>query len=340
MNEQSPQNNVAARAGAQHVHAASNAPVPFGPVASRQTALRWAFTAALLGFVIAFVSMSRADRPGDFLYWYTAAQALLRGESPYDVIPAIDPARFETNFFYPLPAAVLTVPFVALPYAIAGGLFVAISSGLLAYGLARQGVYKLLIFASAPYLISAVIGTWTPVIAAAVVLPWLGFLAVVKPNVGLASFLYRPTRWMVVGSVLLLAISLVIRPGWPAEWFHDLMEVPGRVVPLLTPSGPLLLLLVTRWRRPEARLLLGYACVPQAPWFYDQLILWLIPATARQSINYVYISLFALLLWMYLGGVEWRYGTWFLSAVLYLPPLVMIMRRPNEGEPDRGWRDS
>lgn len=302
------------------------------PGLSRSGAVRWALACGTLGAGIAYAMMRQPGQPGDFLYWHAAAQAVLRGESPYTVIPAIDPARFVTGFFYPLPAAILTVPFAGLAYPLAGALFVGLFSGLLAYGVARSGPHRLWLFASAPYIVSAASGTWSIPIAAAAVLPALGFLCIAKPNVGVATFLLRPSRHIVLGGLAMLAVSLLVQPAWPAAWLRGLGGVQDRVVPLLSPVGPLLLLCLTRWRRPEARLLLGYACVPQAPWFYDQLILWLIPATAMESMHYVVISQVSLFLWLALTAVRWEHGGWVLAAVLYLPPLVMIMRRPNEGE--------
>jgi hypothetical protein len=296
---------------------------------STRQAMVVATGAAIVGFTIAYVVMRGPDRPGDFLYWYTAAQALVRGESPYDVIPTIDPERFLTGFFYPLPAAILAVPFSFLPYALAGGLFVGISAGLLAYGVARSGAHRLWLFASAPFIVSAASGTWSTPLAAAALLPALGFLAVVKPNVGIATFLYRPSWQLVVGAAAVAAISLLVRPSWPMEWLNEVGGVQNRVIPILTPVGPLLLLGLTRWRLPETRLLLGYACVPQAPWFYDQLILWLIPRNSLESINYTFVSQVFLAIWIVFDGVLWKHGNWLLAAVLYLPPLVMILRRPN-----------
>lgn len=297
-------------------------------------ALWWVVAGAgLLGFVTAFVVMRGPDRPGDFLYWYTAAQALLRGESPYDVIPAIDPERFVTGFFYPLPAAIVTTPFALLPYAIAGALFVGVSSALLAYGIAKERSHQLWVFASAPFIVSAASGTWSLPIAAAALLPVLGFLAVVKPNVGIATFLFRPSWTLVISGAGILLISLIVRPSWPVEWLNEVGGVQNRVIPILTPVGPFLLLALTRWRRPEARLLLGYACVPQAPWFYDQVILWLIPRTPLESINYTFLSQITLMTWVVFNGILWPHGDWLLAAVLYLPPLVMIMRQPGDEPP-------
>lgn len=286
--------------------------------------------AGVFGGLIAWQVMRAAGQPGDFLYWYTAAEALLEGSSPYDAIPALDSSRFETGFFYPLPAAVVTIPFSYLPYAPAGALFVGISSMLLAYGLARDRPHQLWLFASAPFIVSAASGTWSTPIAAAALLPSLGFLAVAKPNLGIATFLLRPSWSLIIGCLLLTLLSLAIRPTWPVEWLREVRDVKSRMIPLLTPVGPILLLALSRWRRPEARLLLGYACVPQAPWFYDQLILWLIPASRLEAINYTFVSQIALLIWILADGVRWDHGSWFLAAILYLPPLLMILRRPNE----------
>lgn len=292
----------------------------------------WGVLAAALGFAVAYANMRGEGRAGDFYAWYTAARALLNGQSPYDVIPAIDPARFTTPFFYPLTAAIVTIPFAPLPYAFAGALFVALSSGLLAFGVAREGAHhRLWLFASASFVVSASSGTWSIASAAAVMLPALGFVLAAKPNLGVATFLLRPSRWHVAGALLLTALSLALRPTWPMEWLRGLGGVQDRVIPIFTPVGPVLLLALTRWRRREAQLLLGYACVPQAPWFYDQLVLWLIPATALESMHYTVISQVGLVLWLATRAVGWAHGGWALAALLYLPPLVMILRRPNEG---------
>ena len=286
--------------------------------------------AGVVGFVVAYVVMRGPGKPGDFLYWYTAAQVLVNGGNPYDAIPTLDPARFATGFFYPLPAVLLTVPFSFLPYQIAGPLFVAVTSGLVGYGVAQQGVSRLWLLAGAPFIVSAASGTWSIAVTVAALFPVLGFLACTKPNAGVAAFLYRPSWKMVVGCVILVAVSFAVWPGWAGAWLREVGGVQNRVIPILTPIGPFLLLALTRWRRPETRLLLGYACVPQAPWFYDQLILTLIPATQLEAINYAFATQIALAVWIVFNGILWTHGNWFLAAVLYVPPLIMILRRTNE----------
>ena len=305
----------------------------------RAARLRASLLCAAFGFLLAYASMSRPGLPGDFLYWRTAARALLHGQNPYHVIPAIAPERFLTPFFYPLPAAIATLPFVAFPYALGGALFVALSAGLLAFGLSRDGFYRLTVFASAPFIISATSGTWPPIIAAAALLPALGFLICVKPNVGLASLAYRPRWSMILASALFLLVSLAILPSWPLDWWHQLASVKSRTIPLLTPSGPVLLLALTRWRQREARLLLCFACIPQAPWFYDQIVLWLIPRDLTEAFGYTVVSQLMLIAWSAFTMLAWRHGAWVLVAALYLPPLVMVLRHPNTGEVPR-WLDT
>jgi hypothetical protein len=293
----------------------------------------WAALAGIVGFIAAYAVMSRPDQPGDFLYWYTAARVLVSGGNPYDAIPTLNPERFATGFFYPLPAVLLTVPFSFLPYRLAGPLFVALASGLVGYGVAKQGLHRLWLLAGAPYIVSAASGTWSIAVTAAALFPVLGFLACAKPNAGVAAFLYKPSWKMVVGCFLLIALCFAVWPGWMNAWLGEVGGVQNRVVPILTPVGPFLLLALTRWRRPETRLLLGYACVPQAPWFYDQLILALIPATQLEAINYAFVTQLALAGWIMFDGILWSHGNWLLAAVLYLPPLIMILRRSNETPP-------
>ena len=68
------------------------------------------------------------------------------------------------------------------------------------------------------------------------------------------------------------------------QWMDTLPHrVPGIYKsPITVLGGPLLLLSVMRWRRPEGRLLLAMSLLPQNMLFYDQLLLWLIPKTRNQ----------------------------------------------------------
>jgi hypothetical protein len=97
------------------------------------------------------------------------------------------------------------------------------------------------------------------------------------------------------------------------------------------------LLALARWRRPEARLLATLSLVPHTMTWYDALPLMLIPATFRQLLVLGILSHLATFIAAPLG---FRYdGAALLSASapialwgLYVPALVLVLRRPNEGD--------
>jgi hypothetical protein len=113
---------------------------------------------------------------------------------------------------------------------------------------------------------------------------------------------YRPSLRAIIASLLLVVISLAVLPSWPIDWYRNISGRPEKLSPIKTLAGPLLLLAAVRWRRPEARLFLAMACVPQALFFYDQLILGLIPRTLRQSLILSLASFALLLTWFHRLG--------------------------------------
>jgi hypothetical protein len=114
-------------------------------------------------------------------------------------------------------------------------------------------------------------------------MPACGFLLACKPTIGAALWAAYPSRAAALGSVVFLAVSLMLLPSWPLEWFATLGEVPHVAPPVSYLGGPLLLLALLRWRRPEARLLAALACVPQTLMFYETLPLFLIVRTHAQG---------------------------------------------------------
>ena len=93
---------------------------------------------------------------GDFAWAFHAANDLLAGRDPYnrpfgrEAIP------------YPLPAAMLAVPFSLLPLEVAGALFFGLSSAVLAYALSKDGNKPLLVFLSYPFFAAIQSTQWTP----------------------------------------------------------------------------------------------------------------------------------------------------------------------------------
>ncbi len=72
---------------------------------------------------------------------------------------------------YPLPAAIVRLPFAWMRPEIAAGVFYGISSGLLAFGLSREGYERLLIFLAYPYWACILTAQWAPLIMASAFFP-------------------------------------------------------------------------------------------------------------------------------------------------------------------------
>jgi hypothetical protein len=150
---------------------------------------------------------------------------------------------------------------------------------------------------SAPFVMAVSLGQWSPLVTAAALEANLGFVFAAKPNLGLGAWIYRPNVRSIVIAGVLAIVSLAIAPTWPIDWYHNISSRPEKLSPIRTLAGPLLLLGLIRWRRADARLLVAMACIPQALFFYDQLVLGLIPRTLRQSLLLSLASFAALLLW-------------------------------------------
>ena len=92
-------------------------------------------------------------------------------------------------------------------------------------------------------------------------------------------------------------------------------------VPLLTFPGFLLLIGLSRWRSESARILLLASVAPQR-WFYDSLVLWLVPKTGLQYLMTAVLSWLSFDGWMLFPRTIENVG---LSVVLfaYLPMLVV-----------------
>jgi hypothetical protein len=267
--------------------------------------------------------------------WY-GARALLQGGSPY---AAVGPGRtFDWPFplFYPLPAVLVAVPFTVLSPAGASMLFSAIAAALLAWVFTRGAPYRLAALLSFSFYYAAAISQWSPLLIASVLIPSLGFLLVVKPTIGMALWLYKPHWQAVAGGALLLVVSLVVRPEWPLEWMQTFGAGAHIKAPVTTLGGPLLFLALLRWRRPEARLLVALACVPHTTLLYETLPLFLVPESWRQSILLVALNWVAQILVITFQPYDSladraRMSATLSMALLYLPCLIMILRRPNEG---------
>jgi len=296
-----------------------------------QLRLAIAFALGAWGAFIAYFALSTAPEhlAKDFSWPWRAAQALLARTNPYTVIQPTGPYPFNARFFYPLPAGIIAIPFAPLSPAIAGSTFVALSSGLLAFGLARtrDGLARLPLFASAPFCMAALLAQWSPLMVAGAVMPSLQFLGAAKPNVALPCFVYRPTVRGVVMGVILVAISFAFVPSWVLDWREALRHAPRYRAPITYFGGPILLLALLRWRRPEARTLLGMSLMPQLTLFYDQLPLWLVPTTVWRSFVLSALSWVAWAQWYPSRAIPTHVTIarpW-VFALIYLPALVLLL---------------
>lgn len=293
----------------------------------------------LLGAALALlirVAVAHWHFTNDFDQLWVGGRAVLRGDEPY---AAVARARLNLGYplFYPLPAVLVVLPLAALPLAAARVAF-AVACGFLAgYGLARSGRHRLVALASVPFLASILQGQITSALVGAAVIPALGFLLVGKPTVGLALWAWRPSRWGALLAVGMIALSVLVWPGWPAAWFRAIRMAPHIRAPILRPGGVLLLLAALRWRQPEGRLLAVWACIPRTEGLYDLLPLFLVTRTASESALLAVLSWLALLVEAVLPGastpiadpVKATATSWLvLLGFLYLPALALALRRP------------
>jgi hypothetical protein len=312
------------------------APLNASPPAFRQRLLV-ALGIGIVSGVAAYLLHARHGFWPDFVFPWAAARHLLAGRDPYAALPGGLPEPFESPLLYPLPTVLAVIPLARLSLAAAGGIMMGLSAALLAFILSRGGWYRLWMLASAPFVMAINLGQWSPLIAVAALEPSLGALVTLKPNIGLAAFAYRPSRRMVVGSILVLALSLIALPRWPIEWLHAVRSLPGHPAPILVLRGVglVLLLAALRWRSPEGRLLLVSACVPQLLLFADQLPLLLVARTRGELVAITACSQVGFVVWFLLlkdGELYVLKAAPYVLVSVFLPALVTVLRRPAHPE--------
>ena len=252
---------------------------------------------------------------GDFNWAVWMARDLLAHKNPYE----------RATQLYPLPAGLFALPVAWLPRTLAGAIFYGASSTLMAFGLTRDGYRRLLVFLAYPFWAGTLTAQWTPLLFAAALFPLLLPATMAKPQIGLPVAVTRLSKTGVIACLGVLAVSFAVLPRWPWLWIAHFGEY-QRFIPLLIFPGPLLLLALVRYRDKDAIFLLIAAAMPQR-WFYDMLILWLIPKTRKE------ILVPALISW---GAGIWRYyhiphsftevGRVALLC-MYLPMLGVILHR-------------
>jgi hypothetical protein len=279
----------------------------------------------------------------DFTYSWLAARAVAQGVDPYEYVLA-QKTPSAGGWFYAYPAALVALPFAWLPVELAGAVFVAVGCGLLAFVVSREGLWRLAFFLSAPAVRVCRSVQWAPFLIAGAVAPGMLGIVAAKPNIAAAFFAYQTSRRDVlrglIGGMVLVGISLLLAPTWPADWIHTLrsdQSVSQYQPPILTLLGWPIALAALKWRRREARLLLVMGCLPQNGFFYEQLALFLVPITFIETVLLAGVSHigYNLAVWTrdptaYVETLS-RWYSPFMIASLYLPCVAMVLRRPNEG---------
>jgi hypothetical protein len=300
--------------------------------------LAFGVLAGLLGLIAAYGE----GTPRDFGQAWYAARVLLDGGNPYD---AIGPGRvFEWPwpFYYPLPAAIVALPFAPFSQAAGAALFMAIGGTTFTWALTEHGYWPLVGWTSGCMIFAVHVAQWSPLLASAMVVTPMSVVFAAKPNIGLAIFAARPSWWAVLGGLALCACAFAIQPHWVSDWLGALARpidpklFAAKKAPVVLPGGVFLLVGLLRWRRPEARLLVALACVPQTMTLYEGVPLLLVPRGRREC---VVLTVLSSLLFLYFESHQWpdkastydAKGRWMLWC-LYLPALIMVLRRPNTGE--------
>ncbi len=310
--------------------------------ASSSSERRRGFAFAVLGaglasFILVTLNQSLPRGGLDFDQVWWAARCILEGSDPYEVIR---PPNFYFSLYYPLTSALLALPLAPFDFREARLLFVALSGGLYGYAIGRHRPWLWPTFLGLPFILFATGGQWSALLSAALLLPWLGFVAVAKPNLGLAVLAgmrsRRAAMLLVGGSLLVLVVSLIVDPGWPLAWLEALRRSTHFRPLILRPGGVLMLLALWRWRDPDARLLLALAVVPTTGLPYD-----LLPAglVARNRLQAGLLSLLTQIAWIVAPGYPARepYAEWSWQAGIatlwgsLLPPLALVLWRARRG---------
>lgn len=297
----------------------------------------WRIRASLAAAVAAgifVVLLYQRQEPGVISDWdptFEATKALLRGQNPY---AAIQVPPWPNWLLYPLPALLFTAPFTLLPLELARGVFAAVGAAAFTWVVTRRARWTIYFLLSGAMLWSWVDVQWPPLLIAAALTPSFSWLLAIKPTAGFALWAAYPNRKAVIGGLLFLALSLLVCPGW-IQWLDSVSRTP-HAPHLLRPGGFLLLLGLLRWRRPEGRLLACLGLIPGTTALYETLPVALVCRNRAEAAGFATLTMAAHLLFHVGPQGPWPVGAeyqwWVLLILVYLPALVVVLRRLNQAD--------
>jgi hypothetical protein len=303
------------------------------PTTAARIAAAFAIASAAAIYVLVFYSHQSPLAVSDFDAIWTGARALRQGDDPY---AAIVSPPWPWDLQYPLPAVMLAIPFSYLPVQLARAAFMAMGMGLLAFGLTRRAWWPLIALAGGQTFFALHSVQWTPLFAAAVLIPGLRVLWSIKPTTGGPLIVAYPDWRVVLGALVLFGLAFAVFPGWLEPWLTAARAAP-HIPAVLRPGGIVLLLALLRWRLPEARQLAVLACAPLSPHLYEAVPLLLVARTRRELLVLALFGTLGLAAGAFTPphiGPDHGPIPWFVVYVAaYLPALVVVLRHPNVRPP-------
>ncbi len=281
------------------------------------------------------------DSSTDFSALWQGARVLLQGRNPYELIGPGRQIPYPYELHYPASSLVAIMPLSWLSQRAADLVFVFSSAALLAFGATKENWNRIWIFFTPAFIISARSGQFSPLIAAGYFLPLAAAALPIKPSTGLAVMATWNDRraWYAAGLVALVTVSIsfILLPGWVNDWLDGTLSSGEYVSPVRKMGGFVLLLAALRWRQREARLLLCLAVIPQVSSWYEALLPLLVARTRRECQVLSMMSAAGYLLMIPLafinstGEIAIPTVGNMMVAFAYLPALIVVLRRPNEG---------
>jgi hypothetical protein len=228
------------------------------------------------------------------------------------------------------------VPLAWLPLRVVDPIFVGAGFGLYTWAVTKRRILTpaLVALVSLPGLMTLQTSQWSMLLTGAALVPIAGTLLIAKPTIGLALFVAFPRWKAAIGCSILLILSVILWPRWVLDWRATFAAAPHVVAPITRLGGPFVLAALMKWKRADARLLLALACVPHTTAPYETVPLFLIPRTWLEAWGLWTLAVLAYVAqWAtgpYLTQAEyWESGARWIVLLLYLPCLLMVLRRPN-----------